>query len=114
MKKVSLSIAISGALCAMAYAGPEEYSGKEMKQVAPAPPECPNWTGFYIGGFGGYKFGVIDPSVHLFGDWVDFPEDVHDIKSRADKDLDSSGAEAGGLIGFNYQWNKWVFGLEAA
>ena len=51
------------AFCALAYAGPEQYSGKEMKQVAPVAAECPNWTGFYIGGFGGYKYGVFDAHV---------------------------------------------------
>ena len=29
------------AFCALAYGGPEAFSGKEMKQVAPAP--CPEW-----------------------------------------------------------------------
>jgi outer membrane immunogenic protein len=27
--------------------------------------------------------------------------------------LDNSGGEAGGLIGYNFQWNCWVIGLEA-
>jgi hypothetical protein len=42
MKKFTLTFAILCALCALAYAGPEALpSGKEMKQVAPAP--CPEW-----------------------------------------------------------------------
>ncbi len=47
---VALSITVLG--------GPESLpSGKEMKQVAPAPlPEC-NWTGFYIGLNAGGQFG---------------------------------------------------------
>lgn len=28
--------------------------------------------------------------------------------------MSTSGAELGGLIGFNYQWHNWVFGAEAA
>src|SRR5437870_6813280 len=32
-----------------AFAGTETYSGKEMKQVAPAPPPECNWSGFYVG-----------------------------------------------------------------
>ena len=27
--------------------------------------------------------------------------------------MDNSGGEAGGLIGYNFQWNCWVIGLEA-
>lgn len=112
-----LTLSILFAVSALAYAGPEaisSYSGKEMKQVAPMPPACPNWTGFYIGGFGGYKYGEIDPSIRLEGPWSEFPVDVREIESRGDNDLSTSGAEAGGLIGFNYQWHNWVFGAEAA
>src|SRR5436853_3657569 len=29
------------------------------KAVAPIPPPCPSWTGFYVGGFGGYKFSNV-------------------------------------------------------
>lgn len=95
------------------YAG-TEYSGREMKQTA-AVADCPNWTGFYIGGFGGYKFAATDIDLQLGGDWLDpfYAEDVRVLESRT-TDLDTSGAEVGGLLGYNYQWNKWVFGAEAA
>src|SRR5437763_8728097 len=45
-----------------AFAGTQMYSGKEMKQVAPAPlPECDfTWTGFYLGGNAGYGWGHAD------------------------------------------------------
>lgn len=114
MKKVAITLLIL-TFCAMAYAGPERYSGKEMKQVAPVPvAECPNWTGFYVGGFGGYKFAPINSDLNLFGDWNDgFPE-VSGLESAGSENLDSSGAEAGSLIGYNYQWHNWVFGAEAA
>jgi outer membrane immunogenic protein len=100
------------------YAGPEPISEKEMKQVAPAPPGCPNWTGFYIGGFGGYKFAATDVELNLGGAWNGpSPFDISDrnlIEKRAANDLDTGGGEAGGFIGYNYQWQKWVFGVEAA
>ncbi len=74
MKKWSLTFAIVCASNVLSYAGPAGFSGKEMKQVAPAPaPSCFDWTGFYA--------GVL--------------------------------AELGGLIGYNYQWNCWVLGVEA-
>jgi len=28
-------------------------------------PPCLTWTGFYVGGFGAYEYGVFDPSVHV-------------------------------------------------
>ena len=45
-----------------------------MKQVAPLPSPCPNWTGFYLGMFGGYKFGAIDNDLSMGGDWDFHPE----------------------------------------
>jgi len=120
MKKLTLTLMTLTAFCALAYAGPEQYSGKDMKQVAPMPPPCPNWTGFYIGGFGAYQFASADPNLDLFGDWdggnIDrdpFDRDV--LEPLGSKDLDTSGFEAGGLIGYNYQLkSNWVFGVEIA
>src|SRR5438270_9457268 len=110
MKKFTLIFAVVCGFCAWAYAGPEPLpSGKEMKEVAPAPPACPNWTGFYIGGFGGYKYGLIHPSIDVTEDEA---SDASAIESHASSRLDTSGGEVGGLIGYNYQWNNWVFGLE--
>src|SRR6266404_3988497 len=118
MKRFALTLSILFVFGALAYAGPEPLpSGKEMKAIAPAPPPCPSWTGFYIGGFGGYKFGSADTDLTLGGGWDADPLDRADrdkILSEVPDDLDASGAEAGGLIGYNYQWHNWVFGLEAS
>lgn len=117
MKSLALTSAISLAVCAVVNAGPESFSGKEMKAVAPAPPACPTWTGFYVGAFGGYKFGATDLNLDLDGSWNATAFDRADrdaILSKVPDDLDATGAEVGGLIGYNYQWNKWVFGLEAS
>ncbi len=58
MKKLALTLTILTAFCALAYAGPEPYSGKEMKQIVPVPPSCPTWTGFYVGGFAGTNLAL--------------------------------------------------------
>ena len=125
MKRFSLTLilAILGACGALLYAGPESYSGggKEMKQVvAPAPAPCPSWTGFYVGVFGGYKYGDVDIDTDftdgLFADPQSrsFPDGAV-VESRLSPDLSTDGFEAGGIIGFNYQLHSnWVFGLEAA
>lgn len=90
-------------------AGPEPLpSGKEMKQVAPAPlPEC-NWTGFYIGLNVGGQFGHAE----------DLDIDGYRTQggSRAEDrpwGYDQSGVVAGGQVGYNYQWNWIVLGVEA-
>jgi outer membrane immunogenic protein len=91
------------ALALTVVAGPEALpSGKEMKQVAPAPlPEC-NWTGFYIGLNVGGQFGHSENK---------------DLDDYWDPDrpwgYDESGVVAGGLVGYNFQWNWLVLGVEA-
>lgn len=88
-------------------AGPEPLpSGKEMKQVAPAPlPEC-NWSGFYLGLNVGGQFGhAEDVNVDDYG------------FARNDGPrpwgYDQSGVIAGGQVGYNFQWNWIVLGIEA-
>ena len=41
MKKLILTLCAAAAVTSASFAGTESYSGKEMKQVAPAP--CPSW-----------------------------------------------------------------------
>src|SRR5205809_343544 len=81
-----------------AYAGPEPIpSGKEMKQVAPVPPACPQWTGFYAGAFGGYKFSNVDVDLSPNASITMFGEDLGPaLESAGSQDLDNDGAEAGG------------------
>jgi outer membrane immunogenic protein len=115
MKKLALTLTILSTFCALAYAGPEPYSGKEMKQVAPPPPTCHDWSGFYIGGLAGYKFRNTDVDYEPTGDFTTTPTDQATLHDKGSGDfLNDSGFEAGGLLGFNYQVGCWVFGLEAS
>jgi outer membrane immunogenic protein len=115
MKRAILFLVCFGALCTLAYAGPEPISDKEMKQVVPPPPACPSWTGFYVGAFGGYKFSVVNTNLDLGGLWdTQFPQGRDIVDGIAPHDLNNSGGEIGGLFGYNYQWRNWVFGAEAA
>ena len=72
------------------------YSKAPM--MAPIP--MTDWSGFYIGAEGGYGFG----SDRLF-----FPG-----PGTTTGRFDTSGAVAGGVIGYNWQapGSSWVFGLE--
>lgn len=95
-------------------AGPEPIpSGKEMKQVVPLPVECPNWSGFYLGGFGGYTHGSTEIDPNLYDLWNAYP-DKGPLEAAAAHDLDLHGALAGGLIGYNWQLHHLVLGLEAS
>lgn len=92
------------------FAGTETYSGKEMKQVAPAPvPECDfSWTGFYLGGNAGYGWGHADTDFDPRPDPVTF----FDLNPST-LEPDPAGFIGGGQAGYNYQFNKWfVVGLE--
>ena len=117
MKKFALTLTVLLTLSGLSFAGPEPMasSSKEVKQVVqPVPPPCPSWTGFYVGGLVGYKYMVADGSTDLSGTWDAFPETRDRLEDNSERDFNESGAELGGLIGFNYQWHNWVFGAEAA
>jgi len=116
MKKTALTVAILSVLGTLAYGGTAAVSGKEMQQVAPAPPPCCDWSGGYVGLFGGYKFSVVDTNLDLSGEWDQ--EGLHDFHHRLEsvgsQDLDNDGGELGGLVGYNWQFGCWVLGVEAA
>src|SRR5437588_7334001 len=105
MKQLLRLMGVLFVFCAVgtaAFAGTEMYSGKESKAVAPAPlPEC-NWTGFYIGLNVGGQFGRSE-NKDLDDYWF------------TDKPwgYDQSGVVAGGQVGYNFQWNWLVLGVEA-
>jgi outer membrane immunogenic protein len=71
---------------------------------APPPVVAPvyNWTGFYIGANGGWA------SSHNCWDFVDVTGVVF-----ADGCRDASGGTVGGQVGYRWQSNQFVFGLEA-
>jgi len=98
---------VSVAVSFSVFAGPEPTSsGKEMKEVAPAP-EC-NWSGFYLGLNVGGQWGHsedIDRDYNVplrFLGGGDYPWGY-----------DESGVVAGGQVGYNFQWNWLVLGIEA-
>ena len=116
MKKTALTVAILSVLGTLAYGGTAAVSGKEMQQVAPAPPPRCDWSGGYVGLFGGYKFSVVDTNLDLSGAWdQEFLHDFHHrLESVGSQDLDNDGGELGGLVGYNWQFGCWVLGVEAA
>ena len=111
---LTIAACASFALAFTAFGGPEPLpSGKEMKQVAPAPaPECFDWSGFYVGAFGGYKFASVNTDLDATGSWGLLPLDQATIEDHTANNLDAHGGEVGGLIGFNFQRGCWVFGVE--
>lgn len=80
----------------------------EPAPAAPvAAPVVTTWTGFYAGLHAGYGWG----DRHFDYDEDSFLSDCCDISAEG-FDYDPNGLVAGGQIGFNYQWNYVVLGIE--
>jgi outer membrane immunogenic protein len=101
----------SSALALTALAGPEALSTRDSKdkEVMAAPaPSCPiNWGGFYIGVNAGYGWGDADTSFDPLPDAASFFSIEPIILSP-----DPTGFVGGGQIGYNWQWNSFVLGVE--
>ena len=90
-------------LFALGMATPASAADMAVKAPPPAPlPVIYNWTGFYIGGNGGWGQSR---------SCLDFVR--LDLVSFADGCDSRSGGLIGGQIGYRWQANQWVFGLEA-
>jgi len=71
---------------------------------APAFAQIPSWTGFYVGGHLGYGWGSED--------WTRIAGTGGQQGNGRVRSFDLDGFLAGGQVGFNYQVNQWVFGIE--
>jgi outer membrane immunogenic protein len=94
-------------LIALGMAAPASAADLAARPYTKAPPPVVapiyDWTGFYIGGNGGWgqSRNCFDFAPTLGGVFV------------ADGCRERSGGLAGGQIGYRWQASQWVFGLEA-
>jgi len=119
LSRLTIAACASIALALTALGGPAP-SGKEMKQVAPAPEPACSWTGFYIGLNGGGLWSD-DDAVHvhsrdLFGsedlsDGVIYGEDAAELATFSLND-DYASFIGGGQMGYNWEFWRIVFGPE--
>jgi outer membrane immunogenic protein len=100
MRKVTLTNCFAFALslaAISAFAGPVAME----KNVAPAPMPACTWTGFYVGvngGVGQLTSKFTDQQYFWGGDTTEW---------------DNTTFMAGGQLGYNYQWEHLVVGIEA-
>jgi len=101
MKKLLLATV---GLMAIGIAAPASAADMAVKAAPPPPVIAPiyNWTGFYIGGNGGWG------DSHSCWDFVGPGGIVFSEGCR-----DRSGGVIGGQIGYRWQSASWVFGVEA-
>ena len=93
-------------LLALGMAAPATAADMAARPYTKAPPPMVapiyDWTGFYIGGNGGW--GQSNSCLNFDG--FGLTDIVDGCRSR-------SGGLAGGQVGYRWQANQWVFGLEA-
>jgi outer membrane immunogenic protein len=81
----------------------------DLPRKAPVAPVVAayNWTGFYIGGHGGYGWGDTD--------W-NFVSSSGPVTDRASQSFshDIKGGFGGGQVGYDWQTGQFVFGVEAS
>jgi outer membrane immunogenic protein len=99
LRKILLASAGTIALASQAFAA-------DLPSRAPPPVYVPpvpifTWTGFYLGGQVGYAWGTQKANVEL-------PNGII-FASRS-----AEGVIGGGHVGYNYQVNQWVLGIEGS
>jgi outer membrane immunogenic protein len=114
-----LSIAIIAAASTVAFS--QIAAAADMPVKAPPPVAAPayNWTGFYVGASAGYGWTGDDVTLAAVGTsligFSPFPQFVSVAANSTAMTLntDPHGFIGGGQFGYNYQINRWVWGLEA-
>jgi outer membrane immunogenic protein len=111
MKKFTLTFTLFCACCALAYAGPEPMTSKEIAPMAPPMPSC--FEGWYAGIHGGGIWANLDARTAAFEETLaprggGFEESLF----LATRKSDETSWEAGLHGGYNWQRGGWVFGFE--
>ncbi len=105
MFRTTLAGLVSAALISTAYAADLGAGSYKDSPYLPGP----SWTGFYVGINGGYGWSASDSTLYAYA-------------SNGDNYLSSTsptvgygkdGGFGGGQIGYNYQLNRFVLGVEA-
>ena len=95
MKKILLAAAVLTGLSVSAFAA--DMPSRKAPAVAPLA-AAPLWTGLYVGANAGYAFGK---------------SSQRDGAAVADGAYNVKGAIIGGAVGYNWQIQNYVYGLEA-
>lgn len=104
---------VANILAAVLTAGAAQAADIAAPVVTKAPVVAPafSWTGFYVGAHAGYGWGRTEFSNSYD---IEFPDSYDYLGlGSADARYDADGWLAGGQIGFNYQIDQLVIGVEA-
>lgn len=93
-----------------------EVSNKEKKVEPKAKRQSADedsWTGFYVGGFGGYTNGRAAANVStISSSAIGNPAVIAGIAKDGSQKINSKGFSGGGTFGYNYQKGKFFVGGE--
>jgi outer membrane immunogenic protein len=124
MKKLLLASTAAGALAVAGPALAADIPVKAPPVVAPVP--VFTWTGCYIGGHGGFatqqKYYELTPNeLRAFqgnGGFIGIAPDGDTVRfgplGFTSFSHDPYGGFGGGQVGCQYQWDKWVIGIEGS
>jgi outer membrane immunogenic protein len=97
------------ALLAPAFVQPALAAGSPAAQYKPP---TSNWTGPYVGaGLGGKWADSLWTATSVFD--PPLPAGIKSVDASSPRQYDSLQARYGGYAGYNWQYQSWVFGLEA-
>jgi outer membrane immunogenic protein len=98
---------ISGAAVATLFLTPALAADMAFKAPPPSPAPVYGWTGFYAGVNAGYQFGILKDGVSYLPTPAAFGNPPYAISTKA------NGWLGGIQLGYNYQIQQTVLGLEA-
>ena len=107
MKRLSIGISAVASLVATARLPPICLKAPIYTKAPVYVDPGYDWTGFYVGGNVGYSWG--NSNVPTLTD----PGPPSTMLNSASNKFNMDGVVGGGQIGYNWQRDRWVFGLEA-
>lgn len=114
LRRTSLCVASAISLVASANAADLYSPAGGYKDASGVP--VATWTGFYAGINGGYGWSASNSTVYAEA-LADLrgphnPRGTQKIVTSPTESFDKTGGFGGGQLGYNYQWNQFVFGVE--
>lgn len=107
MKRMTIGVAAVVSLLATSAMAADLTAPKPYVKAPPVVATVYGWTGFYVGGNIGYGWGRSSNSVDI----SDLATGATLFTNTSSNDVD--GVIGGGQVGYNWQVQNWVLGLEA-
>lgn len=104
MKRILMGAAIASMLSTAALAA--DLAPRMYTKAPVAPPVVYDWGGFYVGGNVGYSWGRSSDTSTL-------TNGAGTVLFESSGSSNLNGVIGGGQIGYNWQMQNWLFGLEA-